>query len=87
MEKILTADVAQPTFQYNFNRLFKAWGKSQGTLSKEIGVTQSRVSYWAHGMAMPTFVNLYNLAVTFGCDITEFYKEVPNGEIAEDGVV
>lgn len=68
---------AQALFKYNFNRLFKAWGKSQGVLSKEVGVTQSRVSYWVHGMAMPTYINLYNLSVAFGVDISEFYRDIP----------
>lgn len=85
MDTILTNEVALPIFVHNFNRLFKEWGGSQGTLSKEIGVTQSRISYWVHGMSMPTFVNLYNLSKVFGCDITEFYKDIPSE--GDDGAV
>lgn len=63
-------------FTYNFNRLLKESGKTQKILSEEIGVTQSRISYWVHGMSTPTFVNLYNLSRSFGCSLDEFYKEV-----------
>lgn len=88
MNTILTNETALPIFVYNFNRLFTAWGGSQGVLSREIGVTQSRISYWVHGMSMPTFVNLYNLAKIFGCDILEFYKEIPSEESeADNGAV
>lgn len=73
----LTVENATPIFAHNFNRLFKAWGGSQGKLSKEIGVNQSRISYWVHGMSTPTFVNLYNLAMTFGCELCEFYQDIP----------
>lgn len=86
MGKILTMEKGQEIFVYNFNRLYKAWGKSQKTLSEEIGVTQSRISYWVHGMAMPTFVNLYNLSVVFGCEICEFYKELPTEKEDEQSI-
>lgn len=76
MEEILTMEAAQPIFNYNFKRLFKAWGGSQGELARLIGVTQSRISYWVHSMSMPTFVNLYNLALVFGCDVKEFYAPI-----------
>lgn len=87
MENILTNEIALPIFTYNFNRLYKEWGGTQGTLSKEIGVTQSRISYWVHGQSLPTFVNLYNLSRIFGCDIFEFYKEIPQDEGVEDELV
>ena len=80
MENSLTSEKAQAVFVHNFNRMFKEWGKSQGDLSREIGVTQPRISYWVHGKATPTFVNLYNLAQVFGREITEFYKEIPTEE-------
>ena len=51
---------------------------SQGKLAKLIGVTQSRISYWVHGMAMPSYINLYNLSRVFGVALDEFYKEIPN---------
>lgn len=76
MDNILTNEKALPIFTANFNRLYEAWGGTQGTLSREIGVTQSRISYWVHGQSMPTFVNLYNLAQVFGCSVEEFYKEI-----------
>lgn len=88
MDNILTNEKALALFVYNFNRMYVAWGGSQGALSREIGVTQSRISYWVHGMSMPTFVNLYNLAKVFGCDISEFYKEIPSEESeADNGAV
>lgn len=73
--KVLNAKDAQKMFTENFNRLFSKWGGSQGKLAKEIGVTQSRISYWVHGMATPTFVNLYNLSEVFGCELLEFYTQ------------
>ena len=79
MENVLTKEVAFPLFKYNFNRLYKQWGGTQGTLSKEIGVTQSRISYWVHGDSLPTFVNLYNLSKVFGCEMIEFYAPIPDG--------
>lgn len=76
----LTVENATPIFAHNFNRLFKAWGGSQGKLAEEIGVNQSRISYWVHGMATPTFANLYNLAEVFGCEISEFYRPIQESE-------
>lgn len=77
----LTNESAEPIFTKNFNELFDAWCKrtdkgSQGLLSRLIGVTQSRISYWVHGMSLPTFVNLYNLSQVFECDLKDFYKPI-----------
>lgn len=83
MEGMLTNEQALPIFTYNFTRLYRSWGGTQGTLSSEIGVTQSRISYWLHGMSLPTFVNLYNLAKVFGCGLEEFYMEIPSGSVVE----
>ena len=86
MDDILKPSEAQEIFVHNFKRLFKAWGGSQGVLAREIGVTQSRISYWVHGMATPTFANLYNLSKVFNCALEEFYKDI-SVEVGEDGTV
>lgn len=79
-EFIITSEEGQKRFKSNFNYLFNNWvtmtGGSQGKLAKLIGVTQSRISYWLHGMAMPSFVNLYNLSKVFNCYLKDFYSEV-----------
>lgn len=79
---ILDASLGQDVFKYNYNRLYDSWcvreQGSQKKLADKIGVTQSRISYWTHGMAMPSFLNLYNLSSVFGVSMDEFYKEIPN---------
>jgi len=70
----LTHGMAQRIFTVNFNIMLDELYYSQNMLANELGVSQSRVSSWIHGTALPSCANLYNLAATMNCRIEDFFK-------------
>ena len=53
----------------------KKSGYTQGSLAKELGVSQQAVSKWENGSAEPSVEVLIKLSEIFNCSIDELVKE------------
>jgi transcriptional regulator with XRE-family HTH domain len=61
-------------FGLNLQRMIHRKGISQGTLASKLGSTDSMISRYIHGVAVPSVYKVKQMAEIIGCDISDLIK-------------
>lgn len=68
---LLTEDEYKREFSYKFNRLMEANGHGQRSLAEATGISQSAISKYVRGEALPGYYNLMKFSHAFNCPVSE----------------
>lgn len=68
---LLSEEEYKREFAYKFNRLMEATGYGQRTLAEATGISQSAISKYARGDALPGYYNLMKFSHAFNCPVSE----------------
>lgn len=70
-ESLLTEEEYRREFAYKLNRLMESNGYGQADLAKATGISQSAISKYTRGDALPGYYNLMKFSHALNCSVSE----------------